>query len=402
MIRVQMFGEFSMFLGETKLALKSNPATKPMQILEYLLCHAPEVVPANTLIQRIYGYNDILNPKNNMKVSISQLRKLLLDAGLPAGKYIVASSDGYSWDPQVPATLDTACFEEAVNQARGTGNKGERLAHYRRAIDLYKGNFLPFLVGIDWAEERSAYYSKLFAQIVSEYIGLLREEGLWEEILPAAEKAYQLQPSEDWEILRIEGLMNLNRWEEAKAVYSEAVADLSSQFGLPPSDALVRQYQEICSRIPQPFSTMLEVSQAIQESSSASGAYYSSFPGFVDLYRVAVRSMLRNGVSCCLMLLSVTNREGAEVTNPKRLEQALPVVTHSIQSALRSSDFFARYNRSQFIICLSGTSLENCSLLSQRILRHYQQAPVRGVHLQFECKPAEILENDAPSLPHWR
>lgn len=385
-----MFGEFKISYDGKEIALKHGKSTKSIQIFQYLLCHYPDGVPTAVILDKIFGNDEIANPRNNLKVSVSQLRRQLAEAGLPGRKFVSVSGGRYCWSDEIVTETDINEFCAAVGKAKTEKNTENKLVLLRQALDLYNGNFLPHLAGIDWAEELSAYYIRMFSETVRTFADILKRKDAWEEILPVAEKANKILCAEEWQSLRIECLMHLGRWEEAKRVYNEAVAVLKKEYDLPPSEALKKQYDVISRQIANQFCTFDEVLQDLEENQDSGGAYMCTYPGFIDLYRVSVRSMLRNGINCCIMLCTVGRRDGKVMQNAQRLAEASEKAATAIGSSLRRGDFFARFNNSQFIICLSGTCLENCDIVSARIREHYQRDPVRGAHLFFDVKTATI------------
>lgn len=78
--RVTMFGEFKLSYDGKEIVLKPGKSTKSIQIFQYLLCHYPDGVPAEVILDTIFGNDDVVNPKNNLKVSVSQLRRQLAAA----------------------------------------------------------------------------------------------------------------------------------------------------------------------------------------------------------------------------------------------------------------------------------------------------------------------------------
>ena len=62
------------------------------------------------LMDRLYGRDErVTDPANNLKVTISNLRKRLAQAGLP-GTTIQFSGGSYRWQSSLPTEVDVDCF----------------------------------------------------------------------------------------------------------------------------------------------------------------------------------------------------------------------------------------------------------------------------------------------------
>lgn len=389
-----MLGEFQMFWEGRKIPLKSRSATKVMQILQLLLYHAPQVISSESLSKQIFEYDDLLNPNNNLKASISQLRRQLNTLGLPCEDFIKYQKSGYRWSCPLPLEVDVHQFEQLVWKGDRETEPELRIDAYQQALAVYEGNFLPQLIGIDWAVQLNVYFGNLFAETARKLADLLRGQKAYEDILQIGEQAYRIQRTEEWQVLRIECLMELGRWEEAKQVYKNAVAILSKEFDLPPSEALLEQYQEISRKTSNAYSAFNDMLQHVRENKEVLGAYFCTYPGFIDSCRVVARNMMRTGKSCFLMLCSIGDRGGKPLQNEERLNEASMKLYESIQGSLRRGDFFTQYNKNQFLAFLVGICREDCEIVSHRIESNFQKEPVRGAHLFYEVISA-ALEQEA-------
>lgn len=399
---VRMLGGFEMSLDGKPVVLNTGVTTKATQVLQYILHSYPAPVPASVLVQKIFGTEEIINPRNNMKVTISQLRKLLSSAGLPLSKFISISNGSYHWNCPVQLQVDAHEFLRLLKLANSETDSRKKMKLYYQCIETYRGNFLPMFDYVEWVLGYSVYYADQFAEAVRALVKLLKEEHRWEEILTLADKACRLLRTDEWQILRIECLMSLGRWEDAKQGYDDAVSTLSKEFDLPPTEALLAAYSQISKHTVDTFSSLNDMMACIHEPEQRRGAYQSTFLGFIDLYRVMVRSMMRQGTVYCLMLCTLADRERHTVQNEERLALAAEHASEAIRLSLRSGDFYAQYNNCQFVICLSNTCLDNCPMIADRIQQAYRTDPVRGIHLYFESKPAKSLDMFALDNPTWK
>ena len=92
LLKIQMLGGFSLSYNNTPIVLERSSVTKATQLLQYLTYHINEKIPRNTLINMLYGNDDIGNPANNLKVNLFRLRKILASSCLPEGEYIIFKS----------------------------------------------------------------------------------------------------------------------------------------------------------------------------------------------------------------------------------------------------------------------------------------------------------------------
>lgn len=380
-VQVHMLGKFSVsYAGET-VDLRFGASTKVMQIFQILLYHAPKSVKTTSLLNDLFEYDDVLSPRNNLKVSISQLRRRLSESALPGESCIRFADGGYSLDCGVPIWLDVHEFEALANQGAAEQDEDKKAALYRQALELYTGDFLPDLVGIDWASKLNAYYWNLCSDVVRALSRILMSRQDYEGAYEILDRAFQQHHAEEWQILKIECVMKLGQWERAKEIYQETVTTLDKEFAVAPSQTLLDQYEAISKQTQNEFSTLDEMMDSVREKEPVGGAYYCAFPGFIDSCRIISRNMARSGISCYLMMLSLGDRNGSPVTNPERLKEASGRLFQAIQNSLRRGDSFTQYNSSQFLVFLFGTNQDNCSLVFDRIRRNYAMNSVYGVQV---------------------
>ncbi|MEA4966198.1 MAG: bacterial transcriptional activator domain-containing protein [Oscillospiraceae bacterium] len=391
-LRVQMLGDFRMFWKGKEVQLKSGSATKAMQILQLLLYHAPQKVSSSALISQIFAYDDILSPSNNLKASISLLRKQLRASGLPCEENISFESGGYVWRCQLPTQIDVHEFEKAARRGETCTDLETKIARYEEAAARYTGNFLPKLIGTDWVSPLNVYFSDLYGNIMRKLAALYRTRGEYEQVLTVAERAKRYLRADEWQVLQMQSLMQLGRWDEAKQAYMDAVTVLSKEYDLEPSEELLEQYRVISSQLSNALGTFHDMLSSVREKEEVGGAYFCTYPGFIDSCRVTARSMERSGISCFLMLCCLCDGSGNALQNEERLQDASEKLRNAIQRSLRSSDFYTQYNKSQFLIYLVGTNRENCMIVQDRIENNFRTMSVRGVCLQFEVSSALLNE----------
>ena len=389
---VHMLGGFHMHWGNREIRIKSGSSTKASHILQLILYRAPERVLTEYIIDQVFSDSELLDPNNNLKASLTLLRKQLVASGLPRCSYITFRDRGYIWTEELPPELDVNLFEAAAQKAlRATDEKA--IKPCKEACRLYNGRLLPELVGVPWVEKENARLTELYDKVLQRLSSLMTAAGEQEELLPYLEKGCRLLHSDSRETLRMQCLMDLNRWDDAKKVYIDAVGQLARDEDIQPPAELTAQYRKLSSRLINRAETLREIVDYIREANAPEGAYCCTFPGFVDAARMIIRSMGRAERPSFLMLCTLVDTAG-EPMEGSRLEEASERLGDALCHSMRRSDFYARYNHNQYLIFLQGTEPVDCSLVQSRIESTFRTYGVRGARLQFEEYTANLKALD--------
>jgi DNA-binding SARP family transcriptional activator len=385
-LRITMFGDFTLTYGDTPLKLERTNTTKSMQALQLLLYHGDAGVPRDTLLDLLYAEDRAAEPANNLKVTMSNLRRQLLHAGLPEDTTVRYRGGSYFWEHSVPQDVDIRSFEAAVEAAQ-TARGARQTENWITACGLYKGDFLPHLQGENWAAAACAHYREQYFRCVKKLIAVMTEAKQYEQLLPVVTRAAGLYGLEEFQLARIDCLMNLQRYAEAKQVYEETARGLRDDYDLGPSPALLARCRALDEMANDRTETIREFQENLVEAGETRGAYYCTYPGFIDAYRVVARMLERSGQSAYLVLCWLTDTHGHEIAEKDRLAVAAPKVSSAIRNALRRGDLYTQPARDRFLILLVGTNQENCAIVTDRITNTYKSDPARGVSLRFRLAP---------------
>ena len=279
-------------------------------------------------MDQLFGYEDgVTNPANNLKVTISNLRRILKQVGLEdttvlfkVGSYHLVSSE--------EIIVDAFQFQQTAEQAL-EAQDDERIDLLESACDLYNGDFLPHLAGCDWAMVAAVHYKEEYAACVH---ALWQD---WQRMLGIATQASGLCPQEDWDILRIQSLLAMQRYQEAKEVYEETANRMLDEFGVKPSDRLNECMRQLENVLPSSKASLEQLQEVLKEEDVSCRAYYCPFPSFIDTYRTVSRMLERSGQSAYLMMCWVTDRQGHRIEQRGQVAQVMPQVGEAIHSALR-------------------------------------------------------------------
>ena len=373
-LRVQLFGRGEITYDSRPILSGRGSVTKVMKLWLILLYHGEEGIAKNKLLEALYGREDLLNEANSLRVNIYRLKKLLLEEGLPEYDYIVMEKGKYYWRSPMITEVDSTRFAEYMRQADEADDKDSRIRFLKKACEIAgKGDFLQSLSGEEWVIMEGARYMNLYGDALQEVCDYLIEKKEYEEALKMVEPACELYPLDEWQTVRIECYMGMGRYNDALREYDETAKLLSEELGINPSDRMQELLAHMNKHMANKPQVISEIKNNLYEEEKSEGAFYCCFPSFRDEFRLVQRMMERSGQSNYLMLVSITDGRGCQITSEKKLSEMSHILQSVIYRCLRRCDSYTKYNASQFLILLLGTNRENCKIIFNRITQEFSR-----------------------------
>lgn len=228
---------------------------KRRAILAVLLLHANEVMPAERLVELVWGNDSPRTAIHAVHNHVSQLRKVLVEA--VDGPVIETVSPGYVLRAE-SASIDAARFELLVAEGRRAISDGDRRRgreSLQTALDMWRGEPLADFPYADFAqaERRRLGEIRLTALVAAFAIDI--ETGNYQDTIAPLQKVIEENPFR--EQLRMQFMTALylaGRQTEALRAYQDFATMLGETNGMEPSPAM----QELEDRILQQDPTLTE------------------------------------------------------------------------------------------------------------------------------------------------
>jgi WD40 repeat protein/serine/threonine protein kinase len=214
-------------------------------VLAQLILRANQVVPADALIDQVWGESPPEAARNSLQSYVSHLRKAL-GAGRLEGR-----APGYVLHLE-PGELDASTFEHLVRQARETTDQPDRAAPLlREALELWRGPAYADLATEGSLAGEIARLNDLRLQALEERIDADLELGRNLEVLGELETLTREHSLRErlWRHL-ILGLYRAGRQTDALAAYQRLREVLADELGVDPSPDLQRLYERILRQDP--------------------------------------------------------------------------------------------------------------------------------------------------------
>ena len=363
-IFIEMLGGFVLQYGENRITEQEKRSSKLWKLLQYLITYRYKQVTQEELIENFFDNEMVGNPNSALRTMIYRARATLLENGLPfADDMVISKSGGYSWNNSINYTIDTEQFEAICKKASACTGQGERLDLLLRAVDLYKGDFLPKSSSDMWVIPQARWYRSLYVECVHDALEMLSSSGRHAEAEELCVKALCIDQFD--EIIlehHLRSLLAQSKNIEALEEYKKMETLFYDVMGVNFSDnlrALYAQIQRPSMNEGLPLDAVLE--EWVMDIDFP-GAFYCDLSEFRILYQIETRSVPRSGRTAYIVRIDTKPEIKAKGgTVMKQLKTIIP-------EKLRMGDLYTQASPSQFMIMLHSLTYENCKDLVNRIL----------------------------------
>jgi tetratricopeptide (TPR) repeat protein len=339
-----------------------------MQILLLLLKAEEQGVPWRKLAELVGGRReDSQKQHNNLRQQVRMLRNLIKNCPeFPEGKFIVGTREGvYYFSPDYEVETDTGRIDWRYQRLRDGISGEEKKRILQEICQLYTGEFLPALLGEEWATVEGAGYQSIYLSCVQELCRILEKEKAYSELIALCSRAGRLYPYGQWNEAQIKYLVKQNRYEEAVQVFEKTDQSLYEDFGIHP--VKLSQAREGCLLPGGGRGRIFEILEEIENRDGRACPYWCSYPSFVDIYRILSRNIEESHSQATLLLCTMREKKG--------LEQEMERLQEQLERVMRSSDIYTRYSENQFIALLPETEAEGGQRVVERLRRSWMEEP---------------------------
>lgn len=389
-LQVQMLGQFTLRYGDRTISDSDNRSRRVWSLLAYMLYNHGRSFAQEELIHLYWSNGEkSADPGNALKSIFHRIRTALDKLQPGFGRLLIRRKAGrYFWNNVMPLSLDIEDFEAHFHTAEAAGDDDVRLAEYQAALALYAGDPLPRMTDEIWTIPIVAYYHSLYTRTAAGAIELLEKQERTAEAVALCRRAIHIEPyQEDLYEHLMRGLLRTGDMKGAMSVYEEMSELLFAHFGVMPSETLRTLYRQATRTVNDRTLTMDEVCSQLAEPAPHGGAMVCEYDFFKILYRAEARSIVRNGHSANICLLSVSGKDG-EMLARRSLDPAMNNLQVLVQNNLRRGDVIARCSISQYIILLPQANYENSRMVADRLVsafyRRYPHSPAR---LRYTVQP---------------
>ena len=391
-VSVSMLGGFGIEVNGNLLTDEINRSQKPWNVLCYLIMHRDRNVSQSELIELFWPEENSSNPVNALKTLLYRVRAMLEPLFPGETPPILSQRGSYSWNRDIACNVDADRFEALCLRAQEKDRSDEeRMACYREATGLYKGDFLPKQENHMWVISLSTHYHALFVRAVKEYAALLEKHEQFEEMTALCSRASGLDTlDEGLHILVVRSLVKQGRDAAALERYEMATDLLYRSLGVTPSAELRDLYTAIMATEKSLETDLAVIQQSLKETAIRPGAFVCEYGFFRETYRLEARRAARNGTCVHLALLTVS-LPGGGMPELGALNNTMDQLLAILTNGLRRGDVVSRYSGAQYVVMLPAANFEDSAMVMERIVSaFYRQHRRSFLKISYRIRELEM------------
>ncbi|MCR5416894.1 MAG: bacterial transcriptional activator domain-containing protein [Pseudobutyrivibrio sp.] len=388
-VEANMFGGFELSYNGKPFSIERNTVTKVNQLLQIIIYHS-KGIERTKIIDYLFGDEDIADPSNSLRALVFRLRRGLPKVGLPEDEFIYIKRGVYSFSPTFEVECDATIFEAIAKQGFSATSMSEKIDLFDKAFNLYKGDFLPALSGTEWVVPIQVRLRKLFFQVSNELCKYYEEQEDYKNLLRISEKCSELYPYDEWQSYQMKALIELGRTKEAMKLYEKTELLMFRELGVSVSPAMAAQLDKLGGQMVNNTDAISTVKHNLETTKEdIEGAFYCTYPVFIESYRYIKRVIRRSGQAAWLMLCTITDGKGFALDDSDRLNKLSDELSEAIRVSARGGDMYARYSNNQYVVLLLGINQEDCSLVQDRINDNMSKES-RKRYIQYHIAPVNL------------
>lgn len=253
-LNVRTLGSFGVWRGEIEIKDRDWRSVKARQLLQLLLVERGRMLPRDRIMDMLWPGLEAEAAANNLRVTLSRLTKAI-EPNRPEGAptyYVLQQGDTYGFNVESDHSYDAADFASAVEQGRAATQRGDTtaaIAHFRRAMALYGGTFLPDCLYEDWSVVERERLGLLFTEASLKLGDLLLGQGLPHEAIGLAWRVLEFDQAQEeaYQVL-MRAYADLGERSTVMRLYARCVEALERELGVEPLPETVEIYEAIIGR----------------------------------------------------------------------------------------------------------------------------------------------------------
>ena len=389
-IRIEMLGDFNVFLNNDKGTDQICKSRKGTSLVQYLMLHKDEPVANTKLFEVLWPDEESTNPENALKTLVSRMRVILNSVYAGFGECIVSTRGAYQWRMLPEMTIDYYEVVDLIRRLMPVESLDENSREgLHKLVLFYKGDLLQgHNAQCEWAVPRAVLMHGQYLKAMYHYIDLLKKAEDFEEIVNVARAALDIDAfDERLHLELLNALTKTDRNNEALQQYKHITNLHYRYLGVQPPAAIQDFYKQIMQARSDLEFNMEAIRGELKENNRTRGAFLCEYTVFKEIYNLQIRNLERLGVSMFLALIMINSVDGTPLPT-LRQNEIMQGLLDILRDNLRKGDAITHYLPSQCALLLPTVNYETGSMAMERIKRiFYQKYPNSNIIFNYRIGP---------------
>ena len=233
-LRIQVLGQFQVWY---QLELLEWPTQKSKALFQILLVEPGKLIPTDQLMEHLWPDLDPRKAKNNLWVSISQLRRVL-EPDLPArtrSTYIHKQGEGYRFNSNSDYWLDCEAFATHLTTSQSAPDSNKSIEALEEARTLYLGDYMEDEPYAEWVQRPRTQWRRRYEQLLINLAEIHGQNGNFQQAIAYCNRLIFMDKTNEIAIrLLMRCHTSMGDRGAALKVYSQAVQALQDEIGVDP------------------------------------------------------------------------------------------------------------------------------------------------------------------------
>ncbi len=371
-LNVKMLDGFSIVFDGKELVDGRQSGSQFCGLMEAVLYAGKSGANRSQLKDILFEDREIDDVQHAIRNIIYNAKKRLKASGLPDVNYIDASRGVYYWTPEIEVVLDTDEMQRMHEEALAETDQDRKLQLLLGAVHIYRRSFLENINNSPWAMQEARKFRTLFHECVNMAADLIREIKDYKQLKSLGDYAVSVDPFADWEVLIVEALAAMGRYEDAQSLCEDTIDLYVQEFGERTSSYVRELANRLTASLIHQHDSLDDIQdKLIEKLPEKRGGYYCSYPVFQEVYRILSRTMDRQEDRIFIMLCTVVDSKGNPMKDGPKLDELSDRLMDAIVHSVRHSDTVAKYGKGQYLVLLVNTTKENCSIVQRRVDKNF-------------------------------
>lgn len=393
-IQITMLGKFEITVNGEQVLPQLAQSRKVLLLVQYLLLAHNRRVPHKELTDALWAGESSSNPDMALRAILHRFRNMVEEEGPQVLESCILTNRGsYQWSNTLNCEVDVYTMQTLLEHIRYEQNEDNQIQLYEKILSLYGGRLLPMSAGERWVESLSLELHTQYQRVTAALLDIYKKREDYEEIVRVCRGALAIDMySERLHQELAMAYAKLGREDVAQEVAAQAQKLGYRAINTAGPREVNSAYHMLIQAERFIENDIEDIYQSIWGDDTENGAMVSDFLTFKALCHLQLRELERYGTPFFFALISITSGEPEQ--NPADTAQVMDTLEKVLVYVLRRSDAVTRYNATQYLLLLTGTSTDAGANPLERVkTEFYRRVPDTPYLLSYRMRAPQLDVN---------